>query len=78
MIFLLYNAVIIDHMKKILLRSITYILLILSIGFFTGCQNYKNNTDRPNIIYILADDMGYGDPGCLIPGQKYQLPILTN
>ena len=24
--------------------------------------------DKPNIIYILADDMGYGDAGCF--GQK--------
>ena len=31
---------------------------------------------KPNIIYILADDMGYGDMGCNNPGCKIPTPHL--
>ncbi|MEZ4861569.1 MAG: arylsulfatase [Caldilineaceae bacterium] len=35
------------------------------------------NQDSPNIIYILADDMGYGDMACNNPNSKIPTPNLN-
>ena len=40
-------------------------LFILTLLLFS---TFAHAADKPNIIYILADDMGYGDAGCY--GQK--------
>lgn len=44
--------------------SIFLFLLILSINL-ASCSTAKNdNNKKPNIIYILADDLGYGELAC--------------
>ena len=53
-----------------------YAIVILAI-IALGCQKVEENqepTKRPNIIMILADDMGYSDLGCF--GAEIQTPNL--
>ena len=54
-----------------------YLLLFMMIitTLFISCEAKRGlNQTKPNIIFILADDMGYGDPGCFNPQSKIPTP----
>ena len=38
----------------------------------------NNITTQPNIVFILADDMGYGDLGCYNPDSKIPTPNMDS
>ena len=55
-----------------LLYSASFLTMALPL---VAAEKSGNSSDRPNIIFILCDDMGYGDLACY--GQKYiQTPNL--
>jgi arylsulfatase A-like enzyme len=37
---------------------------MISVFSLSACQSEQSQEKKPNIIYILADDMGYADLGC--------------
>ena len=54
-------------MKKEYLPGLLFILLVCAIVLACGCKHQDNQTslmEKPNILIIIADDMGYADLGC--------------
>ena len=45
---------------------------LLSLCYFSCSQSSPASERLPNIVYILADDLGYGDLSCLNPNSKIQ------
>lgn len=61
--------------------KITGFYLLAGLFLFISCGERKNATSetekayqQPNIVYILADDLGYGDVSALNPESKIQTP----
>jgi len=56
---------------------LTSILLFVS-GYSVRVNAQTTNSKLPNIVYILADDLGYGDVHCFNPEGKIATPNLDN
>jgi len=68
-----------NKIKHILMKKIHRRQFLQSLGLasasllFTGCARSRTSKN-PNIVFIMADDMGYGDPGCYNPDSKTSTP----
>jgi arylsulfatase A len=48
--------------------------LFVSVGVLPGAIEARDAIAKPNIVFIMADDMGYGDVGCYNPESKIPTP----
>ena len=57
-----------DHVRKRLVKMLCLALGVGASAFTLAAQPtgeaYSASAHKPSIIFILADDLGYGDLGC--------------
>ena len=55
-----------------ILNSIPFFVLVLLFSLATACSS--RNPEHPNIVFIMADDMGFGDVGAYNPESLIPTP----
>jgi len=57
-------------------RTLLLVLTPIVIYMFAGCAEKRQTNRKPNILMIVADDLGYSDIGCF--GGEIATPVLDN
>lgn len=58
-------------------RTLPAILLVPFVVLLGSCSPEAPSPEKPNIVFILADDMGYGDVGAYNPASKIPTPHIN-
>ena len=64
------------HNRREFLKIVSTGVILSAAGGFSLCSGKQKK--MPNIVYILADDMGYGDVSCLNPDSKIPTPYMDS
>lgn len=59
-----------------LLKIYKISLVLLFFVFIAGCATDSTESIKPNIVFIFADDMGYGDVSALNPKSRIKTPAI--
>jgi len=57
-------------------KTLIFIACLVLISLFFSCSTINEKSEKPNIILIMSDDMGYSDIGCY--GSEINTPNLDN
>ena len=44
--------------------AVHLLAVMISLICIPGCTSQENDAGKPNIVFIMIDDLGYGDLGC--------------